>query len=172
MSEASTTRDPRGARHRVGVLAALLALMVLPFSIALADDAPDQVLHVDLGGYYFQLSGQAQNAPITLQTGVSYAIEFHNVGSMVHEFQIGRNPGTKDGHPHDYQTFIFDGVETKIQTSDTVVEGLSLGEVELEPGATVTLYFTLPASTAGTWELGCFKSGHYEQGMHAPVIVK
>lgn len=171
MSEACATNNPRVPRSRIGILAALLALMLLPFSVALADDAP-QVLKIDIGSFYFQVAGQEQNAPINLQTGVDYEIQFHNVDTMMHEEQIGRDPGTKDGHPHDYQTQLFDGVGFKIETSDTKVEGDSLAEIELQPGATASLFFNLPASAAGTWEIGCFQPGHYEAGMHAPVIVK
>jgi uncharacterized cupredoxin-like copper-binding protein len=171
MSEACTTNNRRVQRHRFGIFAGLLALMVLPFSVALADDAP-QVLKIDVGSFYFQLAGQEQNAPIHLKTGVDYEIQLHNADSMLHEVQIGRDPGTKDGHPHDYQTPLLGGVEWKIETSDTKVEGETLTEIELQPGATASIFFNLPASAAGTWEMGCFQPGHYEDGMHAPVIVE
>ncbi|HEX6207234.1 MAG TPA: hypothetical protein VF058_02635 [Actinomycetota bacterium] len=41
--------------------------------------------------------------------------------------------------------------------------------VEVEPGASVTLRLSVPANAAGTWEMGCFITGHYEAGMKAEL---
>lgn len=181
MHEAPTTKTTHRARphRRLAVTAALLALMVAPLSVAWAQDnsasdeaKPDHVLHMEVGEMYFQLSGQDKNASFTLNSGESYAIEFHNVGHVMHEIQLGRDPGMEDGHPHDYQTLLFDGVETTVATGDVATISDTLAEIQLQPDAIATLTFTLPASAAGTWEIGCFQPGHYEAGMHAPVIVQ
>ncbi len=181
MHEAPTTKTTHRARphRRVAVVAALLALTMAPLSVAWAQDnsasdeaKPDHVLHMEVGEMYFQLSGQDKNASFTLNSGESYAIEFHNVGHVMHEIQLGRDPGMEDGHPHDYQTLLFDGVETTVATGDVSTISDTLAEIQLQPDAIATLNFTLPASAAGTWEIGCFQPGHYEAGMHAPVIVQ
>lgn len=173
--------DPTRRNHvrRLPLLLALAALVALPLSAAFAQDTsstdevpPDNVLHVEVGEMYFQVSGQARNAPITLKAGESYALELHNVGHVLHELQIGRDPGTEDGHPHDYQTLLFDGVETTVEAGDVATISETLAEIQLQPDAIATLDFTLPASKTGTWEIGCFQPGHYEAGMHAPVIVQ
>lgn len=181
MPESLTPKTPRHARphRRVAVAAALLALMVAPLSVAWAQDnttsdeaKADHVLHMEVGEMYFQLSGQEKNASFTLTSGETYAIEFHNVGHVMHEIQLGRDPGTENGHPHDYQTLLFDGVETTVATGGASTISDTLAEIQLQPDAIATLTFTLPASAAGTWEIGCFQPGHYEAGMHAPVIVQ
>lgn len=43
--------------------------------------------------------------------------------------------------------------------------------VQVEPGETVEVTFTLPEDRAGEWEIGCFEPGHYEAGMHATLTL-
>lgn len=46
--------------------------------------------------------------------------------------------------------------------------------IELEPGGTATISFTVPKDKGGTWELGCFSEDgqHYQEGMKASWEVK
>lgn len=165
------------------VLTVLAALFLLaPLTLAFAQEGNeagetdegtvDQTLNIDVGEMYFQLEGQAKNAAINLKTGVTYAIVLHNTGSVLHEVQFGRDPGTdENGQPHDYQSMMLDGFESSVEANgvETVTE--SLVEIQIEAGGTATVTFQLPDSAAGTWEIGCFQPGHYQAGMHAPVIV-
>ena len=43
--------------------------------------------------------------------------------------------------------------------------------VAIDPGGEVTIRIQVPDDAAGTWEMGCFLSGHYQAGMHGTVIV-
>jgi len=41
----------------------------------------------------------------------------------------------------------------------------------VEPGGEVTLRLQVPTDASGSWEIGCFLSGHYEAGMLAPLTI-
>jgi uncharacterized cupredoxin-like copper-binding protein len=174
------TQPKFSARFVLTALAAVFLLAPLTLAFAQESNQPGetdeataaQTLNIDVGEMYFQLEGQEKNAPITLKTGITYAIVFHNTGAVLHEIQLGRDPGTdENGQPHDYQTMLLDGFESSLEANgvETVTE--SLIEIQIEAGGTATLTFQLPDSTVGTWEIGCFQPGHYQAGMHAPVIV-
>ncbi len=42
----------------------------------------------------------------------------------------------------------------------------------LEPGQEAELEMTLPAEVIGEWEMGCFISANYQNGMHLKFIVE
>jgi uncharacterized cupredoxin-like copper-binding protein len=45
--------------------------------------------------------------------------------------------------------------------------------MEVESGVRdVWIRMNIPADLKGEWELGCFVEGHYEQGMHAKLIIE
>ncbi len=44
-------------------------------------------------------------------------------------------------------------------------------EVDVEPGGSATLRFTVPASAEGIWQFGYFAPGHYESGMKGTLVV-
>ena len=130
------------------------------------------VVRIEMGEFYFQVEGQERNEPIVLLAGQRYEIVFANVGMMEHEVLIGRDVVVEDGIPDGYEVNLLDAIEV-----DVVGEGWEVGtsgfvEVELEPGETVVLHFTLPDEAIGTWEIGCFIPGHYQAGMLAPVVVE
>ncbi len=43
--------------------------------------------------------------------------------------------------------------------------------VAIDPGGEVTIRIQVPDDADGTWEMGCFLSGHYQAGMHGTFIV-
>ncbi len=165
----------RRAALGVAVAAVLAApAAALAQSGTKTDEAqPAQVLNIDVGEMYFQLQGQDKNAPITLAAGTTYTLVFHNLGAVLHEIQFGRDPGTdSNGQPHDYQTLLFDGVESTVKAAGAATVSDTLAEIQLDKGASAELTFTLPATTTGDWEIGCFQPGHYQAGMHAPIVVQ
>lgn len=44
-------------------------------------------------------------------------------------------------------------------------------EIDVEPGGSATLRFTVPASAKGQWDMGCFLPGHYESGMKGTIVI-
>jgi uncharacterized cupredoxin-like copper-binding protein len=129
-----------------------------------------------MGEMYFQEQGSDQNEAITLETVTPYKVTFQNVGAMVHRVKFGRGLVVEEGVPFDYNEHLFDGVTVKIkgageETTFRVIANQLL-ELDLDPGEVVEMVFTLPASAAGEWELGCFVVGHYEAGMRAPLIIE
>jgi uncharacterized cupredoxin-like copper-binding protein len=115
--------------------------------------------------------------PSTLNfpAGAEVRLTLINDGALEHEMLIGRNAG------EGYEVDLFDRDPSKVEASGT--EGFHVGSaeeieeegyhVELEPGASGTLVFTVPPEKAGEWEMGCFldEGTHYEQGMHGPVEI-
>ena len=53
---------------------------------------------------------------------------------------------------------------------ELVANGLTY--FRLEPGQEAELEMTLPAEVIGEWEMGCFISPHYQNGMHLKFIVE
>jgi uncharacterized cupredoxin-like copper-binding protein len=115
----------------------------------------------------------ASNSPVTVQvtltdfkidsslttfsTGVPYHFVVTNKGAVNHEFMI--MPPTQGE------------TDTETAMPKTALAGI-LGK-DLTPGATKTLdyTFTQPAP-AGKLEFACHLPGHYDAGMHLPIVVK
>jgi len=90
----------------------------------------------------------------TFSTGVPYHFIVTNKGSVAHEFEI-MPPATDPLSPEQVSKMTLAGIPT------------------VQPGATQTLdyTFTQPAST-GKLEFACHLPGHYDAGMHTPIVVK
>ncbi len=160
----------------------LLLLALLPIGTAAAHGDHDDAIRIRilLGEMYFQVDGQAKGEPLRLQAGQDYELVFENVGAMQHEVLFGRELVKKDGRPVGYRTNLLEDVEVEIAAVQTVdgkprqllVEANGFEELYLDPGASVTLGFELPAAAKGRWELGCFIAGHYEGGMKLDLVVE
>jgi uncharacterized cupredoxin-like copper-binding protein len=119
---------------------------------------------------------------IRVKAGEEVTIHLENKGEKEHEILFGREVNMEEGVPGGFQTDLFDHDPSKVQASGS--EGFHQGSpeeideegyhVELEPGATGTLVFTIPASKAGEWEIGCFidDGQHFDEGMHGTFIVE
>ena len=158
-----------------GTLAAILPPGMMRLAHAGAGHARHldaEVLTIELGEMFFRTNGGRKNEPIHLHAGETYDMTFRNVDETEHEVMIGRNVAVEDGRPHGYETNLLDAEEVKLLGEGWEVEAFGVKEIELEPGEEARLVFTLPATKAGEWEVGCFVPGHYEAGMKAPVIVE
>lgn len=157
-------------------------LLILPLSSGMAhgsasDTATRTIL---MGEMYFQIEGQAKTEPLKLQAGQPYELIFKNIGAMKHEVLFGRELIKRNGIAKGYQEHLLQQVEVEVeielqidgQQREIEVETFGLKELELEPGTQVSISFTLPELSKGTWEMGCFISGHYEAGMWLPLIVE
>lgn len=158
-------------------------LLLLPCGAALAhgDDDHDAIeVRILMGEMYFQVDGQAKGEPLRLQAGQDYQLIFDNVGAMIHEVQIGRDPVAENGRYSGYRKHLLANVSVEI-AADTVIDGrkramkavaFGLEELYADPGVKLALRFELPAEAKGRWEIGCFIPGHYEGGMKLDVIVE
>lgn len=152
---------------------ALFSIVLLAMTAsAFAQDAERIEVVIELHEYNFTVAGGEANAPIVFQAGQPYSVVFTNEGMMEHEVLIGRTVLVEDGVPDGYETNLLDAIEVDVVGDDWEVGTSGFVEVELEPGESVTIHFTLPAELIGTWEIGCFIPGHYQAGMLAPVIVE
>lgn len=157
----------------VGMTSVLLGWVAVAAAMGHGEVTDERVVvRIEMGEFFFQVEGHERNEPIVLLAGQKYEIVFANVGTMEHEVLIGRDVVVEEGIPDGYEANLLDAIEV-----DVVGEGWEVGtsgfvEVELEPGETVVLHFTLPDEAIGTWEIGCFIPGHYQAGMLAPVVVE
>jgi uncharacterized cupredoxin-like copper-binding protein len=138
-----------------------------------------EVIEVEIlmGEMFFQVEGQAKNAPIVLEAGKTYELVFKNVGTVLHEAKFGKGLKTDDeGAPVGYEENLFEDVEVKIEGDmaggEFEIEAEGLEEIEISPGDTLKVIVTLPEEKVGEWEIGCFVPGHYQAGMKAPLIVQ
>lgn len=129
------------------------------------------VIEIDMYDHYFaDLLGQ-QNPTFTLPVGKTVGIHFHNEGTVMHEFAIGRTPKADGG----YETSLLEVVKSDVffyyGAAKSEIGGATLEEIEIEPGLKdVWLRFTVPAELKGEWEVGCFAEDHYLKGMKAKIV--
>lgn len=157
---------------RLPFLALLVSALVAIASFALAQSSERIEVVIELHEFNFTVAGGEANAPIVLKAGQPYSVVFVNAGMMEHEVLIGRTVVVENGVPDGYETNLLDAIPVKVAGDDWEVGTSGFVEVELEPGQSVEIHFTLPVELIGTWEIGCFVPGHYQAGMLAPFIVE
>jgi uncharacterized cupredoxin-like copper-binding protein len=92
----------------------------------------------------------------TFKQGVTYHFIVTNKGSVAHEFLI-MPPGS--------------GQMTADEVSKKVLANIT--SADLTPGATKTVGYTFTqAYPDGKLEFACHTPGHYDSGMHLPIIVQ
>lgn len=97
-----------------------------------------------------------ESSMTTFSTGVPYRFVVTNKGTVNHEFAV-ISPMA--------------GAVTPEQVQQTALARIS-GD-DLPPGATKTLDYTFTqAAPAGNLEFACHLPGHYEAGMHLPIVVQ
>ena len=161
------------------LIAALLTALLASPAFA---QGLERELTILMGEMYFQVEGQEANAPIDLETGVPYRITFVNEGDVVHRVKFGRGVVAEEGSPYAYAEDLFSYTRVRvIGTSGEqqfAVDTDFLGELDLQPGASVEMVFTLSNDKKGEWEIGCFvpstanNPNHWLAGMHAPLVVR
>ena len=107
-----------------------------------------------------------------LEAGTTYAIVLRNVGVVKHEAVFGRDLKKTEGIPIDFETYLFRDVPVMIQGPGWEVEAFGTNEIELEAGEEAELLVTIPEDAVGEWEIACFIPGHYQAGMHAPLVIE
>lgn len=125
----------------------------VPNSAALvkqADWSKLETVDIQLGEMYFKPD------PLHLKVGKPYKIQLKNVGEEKHEL--------------DAADFFQTAAIRKVQNTSVEVKGPTFNEVEVFAGQQTDVY--LIPTRAGTYELACRITGHYEAGMKATLVVE
>ncbi|HWT78793.1 MAG TPA: hypothetical protein VN648_08310 [Candidatus Methylomirabilis sp.] len=166
-------------RMRICTLAgrAALAVLLLGGSASAAEGPANQVIIV--------LKDFTLEPPTArLHVGDAVVLTLRNEGKTAHEWLIGRgmvrSPDEK-GFQQDLFALLNPTVEGRQYSLERVgrrppgrderATRTSRG-VAIEPGGTVTLRFTVPASATGEWTMACFFTGHYETGMKGTLLIE
>lgn len=134
----------------------LFIALVMVASLGLAAcggtaSASNQPVEVKVTLTEFKIDSSVTN----FKVGVPYHFTVTNQGSVPHEFQI-MPPAT--------------GQLTADQIQKLALAGI--GQSNLGAGATATLDYTFTQEyPQGALELACHLPGHYEGGMHTPIVV-
>jgi uncharacterized cupredoxin-like copper-binding protein len=164
----------------LNTLALLLAAsMSVPASAntsapAAPEAAPERV-RFTLREMRISAQGLPPGKALTLKAGRRYALTFENAGQLQHDVALGRGRKQPPDGPR-FAENLLAGVEAELVFRDSAgreaaVEGAGFEELELDPGATLTLLLTLPDSAAGEWQAACFMPGHESAGMRMPLRV-
>jgi len=113
---------------------------------------------------------------VQIKAGQEVRLTLINEGTLEHEFLVGRNAG------EGFEIDLFDRDPSRVQIADGKDYHVGSAEdiaaegyhVEIEPGGTVVMVFTVPADKAGEWEMGCFlqEGVHFTAGMKGTLTVE
>lgn len=135
--------------------------------------------------FHFTAPGGSAGGPFHVASGKLVGIHLVNAGLVEHEMAAGRGvkyvagehaTNASDRMPDGYNESMFESLPADVfvykpQKVETGSEG-GIKEFEAEPGADLWIRTTFPDSMKGTWEIGCFKPGHYQGGMKASLIIE
>ncbi len=119
--------------------------------------------------------------------GEQVVLTLKNEGAVTHEWSVGQglvNTGKEKGFHRDLLALLKPRVTGRAYEVERVratapanesAEGeaakMLSTDVEVQPSGLAVLRFTVPASTKGTWQFGCFETGHYEAGMKGTLVI-
>ena len=107
-----------------------------------------QTVHIPMGEMYFHPD------MTTFKVGQHYKLELVNNGSVIHEFVITN-------------------VRKAGQSRQDLTDEALYHADQINPGQSMTVDFTFKQpAPASTLEFECAYPGHYEQGMHTPIVVQ
>ena len=107
---------------------------------------------------------------ITLKRGEKLTLSFKNTGTTEHEFMAGRFGADNMGFAQDF----FAGLKYQVAPPASLHgkrHGTAQGGVWVSPGQTATISFVVP-DRPGTYEFGCFATGHYKAGMKGSLTIE
>ena len=112
-------------------------------------------------------SGSAVDVQVTLtEFSITSSLTTFKVGTPYHF--VVTNKGTA---PHEFQ-IMPPATGTLTQDQITAMSLAGIGQADLTAGATKTLDYTFTqAYPQGALEFACHLPGHYEAGMHLPIVV-
>ncbi len=128
-------------------------------------------------------------ATVHLKVGEQVVLTLKNAGTVEHEWSAGQTPvdsAQQKGYRRDLfallkpsvtgKEYELERVSASAPASDMSSEGetakMLSTELDVQPGGSATLRFTVPANAKGTWQFGCFVTGHYESGMKGTLVIE
>jgi uncharacterized cupredoxin-like copper-binding protein len=104
---------------------------------------------------------------INVRPGETVTLKFTNVGALEHEFMAGRAPVPGRGYTEDWLKRATPALANHTHPGEEHLgEGI---RVSADWGNRVTL---VVPEEKGTYEFGCFITGHYEAGMKGSIVVR
>ncbi len=157
----------------VAFLLILSGMASLPITQAFGHEF-DPYIKVQMGDYFYEVKGIDQGTPLRVKADQIFWIVLENTGTLVHSISWGRNPryDEKVRADNGYRENLLENVQVKVQGENWRLYANGLPDIYLDPGQEVELEMTLPAEVIGEWEMGCFRSPHYQNGMHLKFIVE
>ncbi len=162
----------------IEMLLLVVCAIFIPGPAATAAQAPAHAVTVVLKDFAFD------PPRVELRVGEAATLTLRNEGRVAHEWLIGRQAvrnTDEKGFQQDLFVLLHPTVEGRQYSLEQVgrrppgreepATRSSMG-VEIQPGGEVTLRFTVPASAAGAWEMGCFFPGHIETGMKGTLVIE
>ncbi len=111
-----------------------------------------------------------------LPAGSPVLVTLRNDGHIVHEWRVGRTLHPGGGYEDDLLAMmepeVMSGTGYRVLEPEEGAGEPGGVSIEVAPGAAVTLRLTVPANAIGTWEMGCFITGHYQAGMKEGLLVE
>lgn len=143
-------------RVLIGVVLLAVAIPVLAY-VFTADpgDRPGRhgVLEVVIEDYRFD------PASFTVPAEEPVSLVFVNTDDQNHGVTLGRGVVEEGGRPARFEECMFQHLDATTEPRGALIgpsEAVPCTTLSIGPNQTVTLEFTAPAETAGTWQLGCF----------------
>jgi len=130
------------------LFASVSALSACGGDATTSDPTVPQVVRIPMGEMYFK------PATTTFKVGQHYKLELVNEGAIIHEFVITN-------------------VRKAGQSREDLDNEALYHADQINPGQSMTVDFTFKQpAPASTLEFECAYPGHYEQGMHTPIVVQ
>jgi uncharacterized cupredoxin-like copper-binding protein len=155
----------------VAFLLILSGMASLPITQAFGDEF-NPYIKVQMGDDFYEVKGYDKGTPLRVKAGQVFWIVLKNNGKFAHEISWGRNLIDKGNYYDGYRENLLENVQVNIIGEKFELVANDLTYFSLEPGQEAELEMTLPAEVIGEWEMGCFISPHYQNGMHLKFIVE
>ncbi len=155
----------------VAFLLILSGMASLPITQAFGDEF-DPYIKVLMGDDFYEVKGYDKGTPLRVKAGQVFWIVLKNNGKFAHEISWGRNLIDKGNYYDGYRENLLENVQVNIIGEKFELVANDLTYFRLDPGQEAELEMTLPAEVIGEWEMGCFISPHYQNGMHLKFIVE
>ncbi len=157
----------------VAFLLILSGMASLPITQAFGDEF-NPYIKVQMGEYFYEVKGIDKGTPLRVKAGQVFWIVLKNNGTSEHSISWGRNPryDEKVRADNGYRENLLENVQVYVQGENWHLFANGLPDIHLRPGQEVELEITLPAEVIGEWEMGCFISANYQNGMHLKFVVE
>jgi uncharacterized cupredoxin-like copper-binding protein len=155
----------------VAFLLILSGMASLPITQAFGAEF-DPYIKVLMGDDFYEVKGYDKGTPLRVKAGQVFWIVLKNNGKFAHEISWGRNLIDKGNYYDGYRENLLENVQVNIIGEKFELVANDLTYFRLDPGQEAELEMTLPAEVIGEWEMGCFISPHYQNGMHLKFIVE